>query len=92
MKVPGIPIGLFPLGNLVASAIALRTLTHEEMIAGLRRHQSGDWGDLTEADKTENTSALTEGRRIMSLFTTVNGTPFWVCTEAESFNDDGLPS
>lgn len=83
MSAPGIPIGLFPLGNIVASASALQSLTHEEMIGGLRRHQSGDWGDLYSDEQEENTSALAEGRRIMSLYTTAKGQQFWVFTAAD---------
>lgn len=83
MRAPGIPIGLFRLGNMVASASALHSLTHEEMIEGLRRHQRGDWGDLQSDDQAENTSALAEGRRIMSLYTTAKGRQFWVFTTAD---------
>lgn len=76
-------IGLFRLGNIVASASAMFELTHEEMVSGLRRHQSGDWGDLLSHDQAENTSALLEGRRIMSLYTTTKGKKFWIITEAD---------
>lgn len=74
---------LFPLGNVVATANAMHSLTHEEMVTGLHRHQSGDWGDLTDDDKTENASAMVEGRRILSLYTTPNGKQFWIITEAD---------
>ncbi len=83
MNVPNIPVALFPLGNVVASASALQALTHEEMQSALRRHQGGDWGDLIDEDKAENNSALLEGRRIMSLYTTDDGQQFWILTEAD---------
>lgn len=50
MNGPAIPMGLFPLGNIVATASAVHALTHEEMVSGLRRHQSGDWGNLQRDD------------------------------------------
>jgi hypothetical protein len=83
MSAPDIPLGLFQLGNLVATASAMHTLTHEEMVSGLRRHQSGDWGDLQSNDQAENSSALLEGRRLMSLYTTASGKQFWIITEAD---------
>lgn len=83
MSIPAIPMGLFPLGNIVATANAMDALTHEEMVSGLRRHQSGDWGDLQDDDLAENASALVEERRILSLYTTANGKQFWIITEAD---------
>lgn len=83
MNTADIPMGLFQLGNLVASARAMRELTHAEMIAGLRRHQSADWGDLTEPELAENNTAMVEGSRILSLYHTRNGTQFWIMTEAD---------
>jgi hypothetical protein len=83
MSAKAIPMGLFQLGNLVATPNALRSLTHEEMIVALRRHQSGDWGDLTDTDKAENNTAMVEGCRILSLYHTNNGTKFWMITEAD---------
>jgi len=76
------PIALFELGRVVASSIAMESLTHEEMTAALRRHKAGDWGDLTDEDKAENNTALMEGRRIMSLYSTPDGQQFWILTEA----------
>ena len=83
MSTPAIPMGLFPLGNIVATASAMYALSHEEMVSGLRRHQSGDWGDLQKDDQAENASALLKGRRILSLYTSATGTQFWIITEAD---------
>ena len=83
MSNSAIPMELFPLGNIVATASAVDALTHEEMVSGLRRHQSGDWGDLQDDDLAGNASALVEGRRIMSLYTTANGKQFWIITESD---------
>lgn len=78
-----IPMGLFRLGNIVASASALQSLTHEEMVAALRRHQAGDWGDLDEDDKCKNNQTLVEGGRIMSLYHAAGDRQFGILTEAD---------
>lgn len=76
-------MNLFPLGKIVATAHALHSLTHEEMIRALSRHQSGDWGDLDDNDKIVNTSSLTEGGRILSAYSTTDRLRFWIITEAD---------
>jgi hypothetical protein len=35
----------------------------------IKRHQSGDWGDLGEEDKKVNEDALRNGERILSAYT-----------------------
>ena len=43
---------------------------------------SGDWGDLTPADKRENNLSLKEGYRIFSSYNTSDG-KLWIITEAD---------
>ena len=74
---------LFPLGKIVATAHALHSLTNEEMIRALGRHQSGDWGDLDEDDMVANKSSLSHGGRILSAYTTPKRLRFWIITEAD---------
>ena len=83
MSALSIPMGLFQLGNIVATPNALRALAHDDMIAALRRHQSGDWGDLTAEDQAANNTAMIEDSRILSLYRSANGTTFWIITEAD---------
>ncbi len=47
---------LFPLGRLVATPGALRLLAETGTTVAdlLRRHQSGDWGDVPPEDAREN--------------------------------------
>jgi hypothetical protein len=73
----------FPLGRLVITANAARCLTPREINDGLRRHESGDWGDLPAEDAEQNDAALREGEgRLFSAYGT--GTRrFWVITEAD---------
>jgi hypothetical protein len=73
----------FPLGRLVMTANAARHLTPRVMNDALRRHESGDWGDLTAEDAAQNDAALCRGGgRLFSDYGT--GTcRFWIITEAD---------
>lgn len=46
----------------------------------LRAHQSGEWGDLSAADKRANESALKNGERILSKYGK-DGQDYYVITE-----------
>ena len=75
---------LFPLGRLVATrgAIAVMQAALIDPPELLRRHQSGDWGDLDEHDQRENDYAVHRWLRIFSAY----GQPpdrLWVITEAD---------
>ena len=48
----------------------------------LRRHASGDWGDVDENDRRENEFSLTRRLRLLSAYT-VCGTKYWIITEAD---------
>lgn len=56
--------------------------TPEQLAALVRRHLSGDWGDVDAADATANEHALTHGERILSSYA-VKGERLWVLTEAD---------
>ena len=49
----------------------------------LRRHMSGDWGDLSADDIAENEFSLTEGLRLLSSYQTAKGQQLWIITEAD---------
>lgn len=72
-----------PLGQTVATPAALGVLTPPDMVAGLRRHTAGDWGDVDAHDRAANDDALTTGGRLLSVYRSANGTTFWVITEAD---------
>lgn len=73
--------GKFPLGQTVITNGALAILTQDEILSFLKRHISGDWGDLGDEDKAENESSLKEGNRIMSVYRSLEGEKIYVITE-----------
>jgi hypothetical protein len=48
------------LGQLVATPNALEHITHEDIMAALQRHVTGDWGDVCAEDKQSNDRAVVE--------------------------------
>lgn len=75
--------GKFKLGQLVATPGVLDSnLTAIDMVDIINRHASCDWGEVCEEDKQLNNAALTDGLRLLSAYT-VNGTKFWIITEAD---------
>lgn len=82
-------IPLFQRGEIVATPDALALLQRHGVNAEilLRRHQHGDWGELSVHDRTANDRAVKDGSRILSAYM-VAGEKVWVVTEAAS--DDGI--
>ena len=78
----------FPLGRIVATPGALEALGADDaqrsanLSAILRRHASGDWGELGADDRRENEFSLTRRLRLLSAYT-VGGTKLWIITEAD---------
>jgi hypothetical protein len=72
----------FKTGQIVTTANAHDHLPHDDILSGLLRHVTGDWGDLNEDDRKENESALQNGRRLMSAYCAGNGVKFWIITES----------
>ena len=74
---------LFPLGRTLITSGAQEAIH----IAGqlplefLLRHQSGDWGDLCDADMRENEFSIANGFRILSKYHTTEGEALYVITE-----------
>ena len=53
------------------------------VLKSLARHISGDWGDLSREDKSENELSLREGFRLLSAYE-IDGHPkIWIITEAD---------
>jgi hypothetical protein len=77
---------LFPLGQVVSTPGALNALGGEciRPDALLTRHVMGDWGDLSEDDKCENTLSVEQGFRILSAYTLIRTrVKIWIITEAD---------
>lgn len=75
------PEGKFPLGKVVITAHAKDVLHPEDVPHCLARHVSGDWGDLDDDDKRENELALTQARRLFSVYHDRNKTKLYIITE-----------
>lgn len=73
----------FPLGRVVATPNALNTLTPDDILSGLSRHVTGDWGEIDAEDRQANETALIEGTRPVSVYCSSNGLKFWIITEAD---------
>jgi hypothetical protein len=80
---PRVP--LFSLGMVVGTQGAVDALEEagQSPQEFLDRHVNGDWGEVPEADKTENEFSLQHGFRILSSYTTKAGERIWVLTEAD---------
>ncbi len=72
----------FPLGQVAVTANASLRLTTEEVLTALRRHASGDWGDLCPEDTLANDTAVQQGGRLLSAYGQ-GASRFWVITEAD---------
>jgi len=75
----------FPLGQIVATNGALEALaaSGESASEFLKRHVSGDYGEVCQEDRMLNDEAIQEGTRILSAYRTSKGTKVWVITEAD---------
>jgi hypothetical protein len=52
------------------------------ILALIKRHATGDWGDVDAEDGKANDEALKNGGRLLSAYT-VKGVKVWVITEAD---------
>jgi hypothetical protein len=73
----------FTLGSLVATPGALRAMNGSSLWPYIKRHASGDWGDVSSEDKKENEFSVKNGFRIMSVYAIPGGGKIWIITEAD---------
>jgi hypothetical protein len=76
----------FSLGILLITCNAFGRLRSGDTVQAIRRHASGDWGDLCPDDRRANELALSPGKhdkRLFSAYSGQDGTRFWVLTEAD---------
>lgn len=77
------PLGpLFGLGSIVATPGAIAEFTSAFMVSCLRRHVTGDWGDVDREDAASNLASVLDGTRIMSVYR-CRGRVLWIITEAD---------
>jgi len=74
-------VARFPAGEFRITSAADSALSQREMLIGLVRHLSCDWGELDEHDWRHNDAALADGSRLLSRYVTPGGKVFWVITE-----------
>ena len=74
----------FSPGQVVATPDALEALAQSGQTPDffLRKHLSGDWGEVNAEDWSLNDQALADGSRLLSAYTTLKGVRLWVLTEA----------
>jgi hypothetical protein len=72
-----------PLGRTVATPAALAAVSQPDILAALRRHAAGDWGNVDPDDRAANDLALATGGRLLSVYESAEETTFWVITEAD---------
>jgi len=75
--------GKFALGTTHVTGAALHVLNLEDVYAALRRHESGDWGEVCKEDWQENEYSLDKHLRLLSVYRDRNGRRFWIITEAD---------
>jgi hypothetical protein len=75
--------GKFTAGQLVITPGAMEAVPFDDVVKALKRHLSGDWGDLCPRDREENDLSVKEGHRLLSAYATDSGTIFWVITEGD---------
>jgi hypothetical protein len=64
------PVPLFNLGRLTATQAALNFLecVDHQPLSLLRRHVTGDWGDINGSDIEANKQSIMDGSRILSTY------------------------
>jgi hypothetical protein len=76
---------MFPLGQIGITEGAVEALERTNIMATsiVQRHVMGDWGDVTDQDKSSNELALEMGGRILSSYRLPDRTEIWVTTEPD---------
>jgi hypothetical protein len=75
----------FHLGRTVATPGALSALEEAADSPGIfiKRHVTGDWGELDDQDRQENEFSVEHGFWLLSSYTLSNGGRIWIITEAD---------
>ena len=72
----------FSPGQVVITPGALAVLSDDVVRESLKRHLTGDWGDVDQHDARENERSLRAGFRLVSAYHQ-GDTKFWIITEAD---------
>jgi len=71
----------FSLGQTVITGGARAVLNDYEVNSALRRHQTGDWGNIPKSDWRINNRAVKNEDRILSSYLSSENVVFWINTE-----------
>jgi hypothetical protein len=74
-------INMFELGKVVTTTAVRETEHQDDLLWALSRHQSGDWGEVSEDDKRCNDDSVDGRGRLLSAFTLLSGNKVWCLTE-----------
>jgi len=75
----------FTLGHVVRTPNALEALSDSKVSEAslLERHRSGDFGDVSSADRDSNLAAIENGGRVFSAYRITPYRTLWVITDAD---------
>jgi hypothetical protein len=75
----------FALGSVVATPGVLAAFQDAQdcFWPYLRRHNEGDWGEVSSEDRVENELSLLGGFRLLSAYTIKSGVKIWIITERD---------
>jgi hypothetical protein len=86
-------LGQVVMTNSVANAVGSNDLFAQFVTSSLRRHAYGDWGDVSDEDKKENTFSLDKRLRLFSVYDPMKSPEakyhrpelpkIWIITEAD---------
>jgi hypothetical protein len=71
----------FRLGALFVSDAAAKKITLDDLSTALTRHSLCDWGEIADAQRRLNRTALRLGGQITSMFISSNGIKFCIVTD-----------
>lgn len=73
------------LGRLLSTPGAIEAMAKagQQPLEFLKRHRSGDWGEVNAEDWAANDQAVIDGERILSAYTLKDGVRLWIITEAD---------
>jgi hypothetical protein len=71
----------FQLGRIVITQAAIAEISWEDILAAVRRHFHGDWGNVEPDERQTNDTALLCGDRLLSSYQSARNIEFWILTE-----------
>jgi hypothetical protein len=79
---PRVTLGRVVLTRGIAAETARSAVFAAGVLVALRRHRSGDWGEVDAEDARANDWSLAHGERLLSAYT-IEGQRVWILTERD---------